>query len=149
MCWLYTEQLMKFYLYLLPISSSLPCQASCVNSKPTVVHAAHAVPVTLLESWDFFLVISKFNCWWGMFILLRKFAEPWILERSWVMTDHISFEWAFTSYKQVFSCKQFSEFFSRQLRDVRSSSLHTTAVKHFWIYLLMTDFDFYWQLIMC
>jgi len=27
------------------------------------------------------------------------------------MTDHVSFEWAFTSYNQVFSCKQFVDIF--------------------------------------
>ncbi len=58
-----------------------------------------------------FFVISKLNCWWGMFILLQTIAEPWTLEGSWVMTDHVLFEWAFTSHNQVFSCKQFGEGF--------------------------------------
>ncbi len=30
-------------------------------------------------------------------------------EFYWLMTDHVSFEWAFTSYNQVFSCKQFGD----------------------------------------
>ncbi len=30
-------------------------------------------------------------------------------EFYWLMTDHVSFEWAFTSYNRVFSCKQFGD----------------------------------------
>jgi len=37
-------------LFLLPISTSFPCQASCVDSKTSLVHAGHAVPRTLLPS---------------------------------------------------------------------------------------------------
>ena len=58
-----------------------------------------------------FLVISKFECWWETFILLQKIVEPWIPERSWVLIDCVLFEWGDTSYNQVFSCKQFGDFF--------------------------------------
>ncbi len=57
-----------------------------------------------------FLVISQFNCLWGMFILLQKIVEPWIPERTWVLIDHVLFEWGGTSYNQVLSCKQFGDF---------------------------------------
>ena len=89
----------------------------------------------------FFLVNKKFNRCWGMFILLQNFAEPWVLERSRVMTDHVSFEWAFTSYNQEFSCKQFGEFFSRHMRDVRSSSLSTSIFEfiYWWLTLIFID----------
>ncbi len=58
-----------------------------------------------------FLVISKFECWWETFMLLQKTVEPWIPERSWVLIDRVLFEWGYTSCSQVFSCKQFGDFF--------------------------------------
>ncbi len=48
----------------------------------------------------------------SFFILPQKL--PTVVKHFWffiLMTDHVSFEWAFTSYKQVFSCKQFGDFF--------------------------------------
>ena len=67
---------------LLPISSSSPCQASCVDSKTihqvynlVLFMAGHAVPSTLLSSWDNFFGDFKIrmlmrdvhpstkNCW--------------------------------------------------------------------------------------
>ena len=37
-------------------------------------------------------------------------------EFYWLLTEHVSFGWAFTSYNQVFSCKQFGDFFSTDER---------------------------------
>ncbi len=85
-----------------------------------------------------FLVISKFDCWWGMFILLQTNIEPWIPGRSWAMTVHGLFEWAFTSYNQVISCKQFVNFFLDrwEMFVLHPSTKISTAVKHFWILLI-------------
>ena len=62
-------------------------------------------------------------------------------EFCWLMTGHVSFGWGDTSYNQVFSCKQFGDFFST---DERCSFFIPpqkipTAVKHFWI-----DFVDWW-----
>ena len=38
------------HCFLLPIPSSFPCQASCVDSKTSLVFAGHAVPRSVLSS---------------------------------------------------------------------------------------------------
>jgi len=119
----------------LPIPSSFPCQASCVDSKNSLVLAGQGVCCPLET---FFFVILRFNCWWETFIPLQKNVEPWLPGRSWVMTDDVSFGWGHTSCNQLFSCRQFGDFFSRQMRDVCSSSLH----KNPW--QLSSTFEFYW-----
>ncbi len=52
---------------------------------------------------------------WEMFVLHPFTKKSWQLSSTfciyWVMTDHVLFERAFTSYNQVFSCKQFGDFF--------------------------------------
>ncbi len=65
----------------------------------------------------------------------------------WVMTDHVSFEWGYTSCSQVFSCKQFGDFSldrwemfvpnkgSSSSLNKKSQQLSST----FWIYWVMTD----------
>ncbi len=139
MHWLYMEQMMKFYY-----RSRAAChakQASCVNSKPTMVHAGHAMRKTLLESSDFFSCDFKFNCWWGMFILLQKFAEPWIFERSWVMTDHVFIWMSFYKLQPGVQLQAVRWIFL--LTDEGCLFLiNTTAVKQFWI----TD-DWLWFLL--
>ena len=60
-------------------------------------------------------------------------------ECYWMMIDHVLVEWAFTSYNQVFSCKQFRNIFFD--RGVRSSSLNTKR------WQLSSNLEFYWQLI--
>ena len=138
MRYLYMEQII---IFLLPISSSFPCQASCVDSKTSLVHAGHAVPRTLLPSWDKFLVISNFNCWWETFVYTKN-VECWLPERFWVLIDHVLVKWAFTSYNQVLSCKQFGDFFLDrwEVFVLHASTKNPTAVEHFWI-LLSADWS--------
>ena len=51
---------------------------------------------------------------WEVFILHPSTKSPdscqALFEFYWWMTDDVSFEWAFTSYNQVLSCKQFGDF---------------------------------------
>ena len=58
----------------------------------SVVHAGHAVPSTLLSSWDIFLVISKLNCWLEMFIPPQTPTGVMHFHSYWVFIDHVSFE---------------------------------------------------------
>ncbi len=76
---------------------------------------------------------------WEVFILHPSTKNPGsclaVFAFYRLMTDHVLFERAFTGYNQVFSCKQFGDFFST---DERCSFFIPpqkipTAVKHFWI----------------
>ncbi len=187
----------------LPISSSFPCQASCVDSK--TIHAVYNLVLFMLGTvWPalccplktFFslfqnstvderhlafhkqmlsleflkglrVLIDHVSFGWGDTSNTRSLAasqfcdffldrwEVFILHPSTknpdsclalfafyrLMTDHVLFERAFTGYNQVFSCKQFGDFFST---DERCSFFIPpqkipTAVKHFWI-----DFVDWW-----
>jgi len=57
---------------------------------------------------------------WGMFVLHPFTIKSWQLSSTfefyWLMTEHVLFERAFTSYNQVFSCKQFDDLFSTDER---------------------------------
>jgi len=66
-------------------------------------------------------------------------------EFYWVMTSHVWLGRGHASCRQGFSCKQFGDFFSRQMRGVRSSSLHKTLRQ------LLSTFEFidWWLVMFC
>ncbi len=103
---------------LLPISSSSPCQASCVDSK--TIHQVynlvlfmdgHAVPSTLLSSWDNFFGDFKIR------MLMRDVHAStkncWALN-SWKV---LSVDWSCSVWMRWYKlqpglcCKQFGDFF--------------------------------------
>ncbi len=89
MLYLYMEQIMKCYCQ----SRAASHAKLCWFQNQTCSFWLRSAQDWTLE--NFFWWISKCSCWWEMFIL-QKTAEPWISKRSsWVMTDDVSFEWAF------------------------------------------------------
>ena len=135
------------HCFLLPIPSSFPCQASCVDSKTGLVLAGHAMPRSVLSSWNNFFGDFKIQLLMRDIHPSTKNVEPWLPERSWVMTDDVSFGWGYTSCSQVLSCKQFGDFFLDrwEMFVLHPSTKTPTAVKHFWI-LLIDDWScFVWM----
>ncbi len=63
-----------------------------------------------------------------------------LFEFCWLMTDHVSFEWALTSYNQVISCKQFGGFFLDrwEVFVLHSSTKTLTAFKFIECWLMMS-----------
>ncbi len=108
MRYLYMEQIIVFYCQYRAASHA---KQAVLIPKPVLFLLATQCPGVCCPLETIFLVILKFNCWWETFIPLQKNVEPWLPERSWVMTDDVSFGWDHTSCSQVFSCKQFGDFF--------------------------------------
>ncbi len=108
MRYLYMEQIIVFYCQYRAASHA---KQAVLIPKPVLFLLATQCPGVCCPLETIFLVMLKFNCWWETFIPLPKTVEPWLPERSWVLTDDVSFGWDYTSCSQVFSCKQFGDFF--------------------------------------
>ena len=95
---------------LLLISSSLPCQASCVDSITRLVHSGRAVPRLCWTLETFFGEFQNAAVDERCSSSHKNFDYPWVLETSWVMTGLVSLN-ELLQFNQVFSCKQFGDFF--------------------------------------